>query len=281
MSASNPVASLPLKNYFSHLAKGYNRNTANTTLDVFTDILKSEVQTSDKPINADSIVHDNAAGPGVATAGILATLKSEDLPKEILVSDNNEGMVTGARDSFDSPSIKYENLDAHDLSSLQDNYFTHSITNFSIFTFKDAEGAMAEVYRTLKPDGQAIVTSWERFAVLPIVHQAQKTLRPDLPAMPVPGPRFFEDGELEKVLVSGGFKRDQIRSFKRDIIVSDEDLVAGAKEFMSGDYMQRAREGYTEEEVAKWPETIAAVVKEEIEKYGGIKFQCFIAIATK
>lgn len=281
MSPSNPVASLPLKNYFSHLAKGYNRNTANTTLDVFTDILKSEVQTSDKPINASSIVHDNAAGPGIATAGILAVLRNEDWPKEILVSDNNEDMVTGARDSFDSPTIKYQNLDAHDLSSLQDNYFTHSVTNFSIFTFKDAEGAMGEVHRTLKPEGQAIVTSWERFAVLPIVRQAQKTLRPDLPPMPVPGPRFFDDGELEKVLAAGGFKKEKMRSFKRGIIVSDEALIAGVRDFMAGPFMQRAREGFTEEEVAKWPETIDAVVKEEIAKYGGIKFQCFIAIATK
>lgn len=279
MTTHNPVSALPLPSYFSHLAKSYSRSTANTTLDVFADILASEVQTSETPIDANSIVHDNAAGPGVATAGVLATVSPDQAPKEILVSDNNEDMVTGARDSFDSPSVTCKILDAHDLSSLSDNYFTHSITNFSIFTFRNAEGAMAEVHRTLKPGGVAIVSSWERFAVLPLVHEVQTALRPDLPLMPVPGPRFFNDGELEKVLATAGF--NNIKSLKRDIIVSDEDAVNGLREFMSGGFMQRARENYTADDIARWPAAMDAAIKTEIARHGGISFKCFIAIARK
>ena len=281
MASHNPVASLPLPSYFSHLAKSYNRSTANTTLDVFADILASQVQTSDNPIDGNSVVHDNAAGPGVATAGIYATLAPSSIPKEILISDNNDGMVSGARDSFNSPNISYKNLDAHDLSSLADNYFTHSITNFSIFTFAKAETAMSEVYRTLRPGGTAVVTSWRRFAVLPIVHEVQKRLRPDLPLMPVPGPRFFEEGQLETVLTTAGFERENIRSLERDILVKEEDAIAGLKEFMSGGFMDRAREGYTKDDIAKWGEILEKVVEDEIAAYGGISFQCFIAIATK
>lgn len=281
MSAHNPVASLPLPGYFSHLAKGYSRSTANTTYDVFADVLKSEIQTSSNPINASSIVHDNAAGPGIATAAILETLDKADAPKHILVSDNNEGMVTGARDSFDSPTIQVKNLDAHDLSSLEDGTYTHSITNFSIFTFPNAEAAMAEVFRTLRPDGTAVVTSWERFTILPLVHEAQKTIRPDLPLMPVPGPRFFDDGELEKVLATAGFQTANMKSSKRDITVSSEVGITGLKEFMKGPFTARAREGYTPDEVAKWSDTIDTVVSNEIATNGGVQFKAFIVLANK
>lgn len=281
MSAHNPVSSLPLPGYFSHLAKGYNRNTANTTLDIFADVLKNEIQTSRNPINSSSIVHDNAAGPGIATAGILETLDKADVPKEILISDNNDVMVTGARESFDLPAVQSKNLDAHDLSSLEDSTFTHSITNFSIFTFQNPEAAMAEVFRTLKPDGVAVVTSWERFAILPLVHETQKALRPDLPLMPVPGPRFFEDGELEKVLATAGFQTGNMKSLKRDITVSNEDGIAGLKEFMKGPFMARAKENYTPEDLAKWSETIDTVVENEIATNGGVQFKAFIVIASK
>ena len=281
MASHNPIASLPLPSYFSHLAKNYSRSTANTTLDIFADILASEVQTSEKPIDSNSVVHDNAAGPGVATAGIYATLGPDSMPKEILISDNNDGMVTGARESFNSPSITCKTLDAHDLSSLADNHFTHSITNFSIFTFTKPELAMSEVFRTLQPGGKAVVTSWRRFAVLPIVHKIQKTLRHDLPLMPVPGPRFFEEGELEKVLIAAGFTTNNLKSFSRDILVKEDDAIEGLKEFMSGSFMDRAREGYTEDEIAKWRETVDTIVQNEIAEYGGISFQCFIVMATK
>jgi ubiquinone/menaquinone biosynthesis C-methylase UbiE len=43
-----------------------------------------------------------------------------------------------------------------------DEMFTHSFTNFAIFSLPDNEAARAasHIYRTLKPGGTAAITTW-------------------------------------------------------------------------------------------------------------------------
>ncbi len=202
----------------------------------------------------------------------------------MLVSDNVATMVSAARESlvaFLLPYVECKQLDSQDLSSVPDNYFTHSIDNFSVFTFIRPADAVRESYRTLRPGGLAVVTCWRRFAPMYIVHAAQKKIRPDLPLMPTPCPEFYEEGVLQKVVEESGFAREKITMVDKVLVVTDDGNIAGLTMLMSGPMMSKAREGYMEEEQAKWAESVSQSVKEEVEQFGGIRFEAYVLFATK
>ncbi|KAI1771415.1 S-adenosyl-L-methionine-dependent methyltransferase [Hypoxylon cercidicola] len=284
MMASQNHPLLPLPDYFSKFAGIYVRQTGHSTLNILADVIKEHVQTSAHPIGPDSVVHDTAAGPGIGAAALVASLPKDKLPKELLVSDNNGMMVSAARESLVAsplPHVECKEIDSHDLSSVPDSHFTHSIDNFSIFTFVRPVDAVRETYRTLQPGGLAIVTCWRRFAPMYIVHAAQKKIRPDLPLMPTPSPQFYEDGVLQKVVEEAGFAKGNITRVDKELVVSDDENIAGLTMLMSGPMMAKAREGYTADEEARWVESVKQSVKEEVEQFGGIRFEAYILLATK
>lgn len=282
MSVQHPQ--LPLPDYFSKFASVYVRQTGQSTLNILVDVIKVNVQTSANPIGPDSVVHDTAAGPGIGAAAIVAALPNNQLPTEILVSDNVAMMVSAAKESLVStslPRVECKELDSQNLAMVPDDYFSHSIDNFSIFTFVHPVDAVRETYRTLSPGGLAIVTCWRRFAPMFIVHSAQKRIRPDLPLMPTPSPEFYEEGVLQQVVEKGGFCNDNITVNDSVLVVEDEENVAGLTALMSGPMMAKAREGYTADEEARWVDSVSQSVKEEIEQFGGIRFEAYILLATK
>lgn len=284
MSANAQHPDLPLPSYFSQMAGVYCRQTGNSTRNILEEIIIEHVQTSANALGPDSVVHDTAAGPGIGAAAILTTLPKDQLPREVLVTDNTPRMIETAEESLKgSPftNAKCQVLDSQDLSELPDEYFTHSINNFSIFTFTQPAKGVSESWRTLKKGGLAIVTCWSRFAPAHIVHAAQKAIRPDLPPLPTPGAQFFEDGVLQRVVEEGGFAKENVTVHNRDFLVSSEENLAGLKAMMSGPLMKRAREGFTEEEEAKWAGAIERAVSEEVSNFGGIKFGIFELLATK
>ncbi|KAK7755653.1 hypothetical protein SLS62_002264 [Diatrype stigma] len=286
MASQTQHPHLPLPDYFPQLAKVYVRQTGHSTLNILTDVITEHVQTSAHPVGPDSVVHDTAAGPGIGAAALIASLPKDQLPKELLVSDNVATMVSTARESLSAsplPHVECKELDSQDLSSaaVPDNHFTHSINNFSIFTFPRPAAAVRETYRTLRPGGLAVVTCWRRFAPVFIVHAAQKKIRPDLPLMLTPNPQFCEEGVLQKVVEEGGFAKDNITVVDKVLVVNDDENIAGLTQLMSGPMMAKAREGYTEEEEARWAPSVSQAVKEEVEQFGGIRFEAYILLATK
>lgn len=275
---------LPLPDYFSKFASIYVRQTGHSTLNILADVITENVQTSAHPVGPDSVVHDTAAGPGIGAAALVACLPKDQLPKEMLVSDNVAMMVSAARESLVAsplPHVDCKEVDSQDLSSVPDNYFTHSIDNFSIFTFVRPTDAVRETYRTLRPGGLAVVTCWRRFAPMFIVHAAQKKIRPDLPLMATPSPEFYEEGVLQKVVEESGFAKNNITMVDKVLVVDDDENIAGLIMLMSGPMMSKAREGYTEEEEARWVGSVSQSVKEEVEQFGGIRFEAYILLATK
>ncbi|KAK6073148.1 methyltransferase type 11 [Seiridium cupressi] len=242
MASQTQHPHLPLPDYFSKFAGIYARQKGHSTLNILADVITEHVQTSTQPIGSDSVIHDTAAGPGIGAAALVACLPKEQLPREILVSDNVAMMVSAARDSLVTsplPHVDCKELDSQDLSSIPDNYFSHSINNFSIFTFTGPADAIRETYRTLHPGGLAIVTCWRRFAPMFIVHAAQEKIRPDLPLMPTPSPEFSEVGVLRKVVEESGFAKNGITMVDRALVVADAENIAGLTMLMSG---QRKRQ---------------------------------------
>jgi ubiquinone/menaquinone biosynthesis C-methylase UbiE len=285
-SATDQHPDLPLPDYFSKFAANYVRQTGQSTLNILRNIVTDQIQKSCHPIGPDSVIHDTAAGPGIAAAALVARLHEDQLPKEMLVSDIVPVMVMAANESLvNSPLRKVEckELDSQDLKGVRNDYFTHSIDNFSIFTFVRPVDAIRETYRTLRPGGLAVVTCWRRFAPMHIVHATQRKIQPDLPGgfMPTPSPEFYEEGVLQRVVEQGGFHGPKIDMFDQELVVADEKQIAGLTELMSGPMMAKAREGYTPEQEARWAETVKESVQEEIAQYGGIRFEAYVLLATK
>ncbi|KAI8403037.1 hypothetical protein FOFC_16468 [Fusarium oxysporum] len=277
--ATSQSKDLPSSSYFSAFAANYLQQTGRSTYRVL-DLAFDSIQAT-RPITKGSVVHDNAAGPGIAALVLVDRLAADDVP-QILVTDNVPPMVQAAKDSFTSfPQIEAKVLDSQNLEGIPDEHFTHSILNFSVYTLADPVKGVKEIYRTLQPDGLAAISCWKRFGVGKLIHAAQALVRPDLPPLKIPHPEFFEPGVLEKTTIEAGFDSSKFELVEDSIIVSGPELEDGLKKFMLGDLMRPARAGYTNEEEKRWPEAVDEVLKKEVESYGGVKFESWVLLAQK
>ncbi|KAJ5177171.1 uncharacterized protein N7482_003048 [Penicillium canariense] len=267
----------PPSQYFTSLSRNYSRQTGNSTRAIFASSLGLIVPS----ITSSSVVHDNAGGVGTATSVILDSLDQNELP-EVLITDNNPGMVAAATDTFKDMNTRITAtvMDSHDLTSIPDAKFTHSILNFSVFLFPDALKALREIHRTLQPDGVAALLTWKRFGFASVIHVAQSLVRPDLPPMPLPGSHFYNEGVLAKLVIEAGFNKARVEVVQKDTVRTGEDL-EGMKEFMLADLSNMATKDWTPEEKKRWPAAIEEAIEREVQQYGGIWFEAWIVIAQK
>jgi len=188
---------------FKDFADNYEASTGGCTREVaihLTDMLP--------PVDADSVVLDNACGNGIVAQELF--FKNPDTPLKMTCVDGVKAMVDLARHvvpavASSAAELSFDVMDGVKLS-LPNETFTHSITNMGIFFFSDASAGAYEIYRTLKRDGTAIVTSWKYFGYLPVIHEAQKAVKPDDPLFKWPiADEWYEASHLEKTLKSAGF----------------------------------------------------------------------------
>jgi ubiquinone/menaquinone biosynthesis C-methylase UbiE len=277
MADSNKPSTGPssLPQYFNKLSQIYPRQTGNSTLNLFAQITDHIA-----PISSSSVIHDNACGPGTASSIILKTLSLDAQPK-IIGTD----MVPAMIDAFNSAPntnpgkmtgvvMKSEKLD------FPDAHFTHSITNFSIFNFQDPLAGVKEIYRTLQPSGQVVITTWKRFGIGEVIHEVQRQIRPDLPPMKYSGPELYSGDAVVEVMVKAGFEKAGLKVLDMTHIVSGEDL-EGLKEFAGGPFTDSARKEWTEEEKGRWKDTLLEVLEKEKREFGGVKFEGWGLLATK
>jgi SAM-dependent methyltransferase len=178
-------------------------------------------------------------------------------------------------------NIETKVMKSDEATEFPDNYFTHSITNFSIFNFVDRVKASSEIHRTLKPGGQVIITTWKRFAPGVLIHEVQRRIRPDLPLMKLSGPDMFDGSAVFNVLVEGGFVKEKLEIVEGSYVVKGEN-VPGLIGFMQGPFTAGAREGWSEEEKGKWNIVLDQVVEEELKANGGgILFEMYAVIGLK
>lgn len=277
--ATSQSSALPFPDYFSAMAANYAKSTGDSTRRIFEESF-DYIQAA-APIESGSVIHDNAAGPGVATSVVVDKLARNNLP-DILITDNVPPMINAAKDSFGRwPQIQARVVDSLQLDVVPDDHFTHSILNFSIFTFSDPSKAMREIYRTLQPGGLAALLTWKRFGAGEVVHAAQALVRPDLPPMAVPHPEFAKEGFLQQSAADAGFSSDKIQYTERQTVVSGPELEQGLRGFLLSDFTLPARRGWTEEEVARWPQAVDEVIQQEVKNFGGVRFEAWVVLAKK
>jgi ubiquinone/menaquinone biosynthesis C-methylase UbiE len=113
------------------------------------------------PLTSSSNIHDNGCSNDVVTAAIMETVQPGTFA--IHATDVSAPLCQATTALAASKgwgnSVKAEVMPAEALT-FPDNTFTHSFNNFLIFLVKDPEKTASEIYRTLKPGGVAIVSTW-------------------------------------------------------------------------------------------------------------------------
>ncbi|KAK5944992.1 hypothetical protein PMZ80_002195 [Knufia obscura] len=277
--------------YFAELAPNYHTLTGNTTQDIFAQFL--DTYSPKLNITSTSTVHDNAAGPGTATQVLV---QRDNAPK-IIATDYAPGMIdtlnsiksanTSANPAWENVTTKVCNSD--DLSEYADGTFTHSISNFSLFTITNAVKSLSETHRTLKPDGVAVVLLWKRYAIQSLLAAAQDDVKgagyAAKNAVPVNGPQYFERDVVPNQVVEAGFEQSKIETWQMDLVVDDEaqkEKWDGLYQFMtSTSVAMGSTRGWSEEEAGRWNEAVRWAMGEEKREFGGLKFEAWVSVARK
>jgi ubiquinone/menaquinone biosynthesis C-methylase UbiE len=244
---------------FDTLAASYEASTGGCTREIATHLI-----TLLPPIHSNSSIHDNACGNGIVAQEILFTYP--DTPLSITCTDGAKAMIDLARHTVPSASstatFSFDVMDGVNLT-LPDETFTHSITSMGIFFFSDATKGAGHIYRTLKPGGTAIVTSWKSAGYLPVMHEAQKAVKPEEPLFRWPILEVWYQGKhLQDTLAGAGFK---------DIELSEKTVYYASKSveevcgFLTGMFKALGPK-WTEEENEKFAKKLLEVAKEKAVK---------------
>ncbi|KAK3063543.1 hypothetical protein LTS18_014689 [Coniosporium uncinatum] len=235
------------------------------------------------PFTSDSVVHDNACGPGICTMDILeATAKSSSPPPRIYATDYSEAMIKGAQDYIDKNKLSNVTAQVMDGSELtfEDDMFTHSITNLGIFAFPDAEAGAGHIYRTLKPGGAAAVTVWKHSGNIEFVNKVIKRINPDAKPFYPLKEDWSPEEKIRGVMVVGGFSDENVKMVEHEVRWRFKDR-ADAVELMNSPFWAAAKEPLDEEQLKKYDDTVWELLVSSGEAETGISMTAWIALATK
>jgi ubiquinone/menaquinone biosynthesis C-methylase UbiE len=212
------------------------------------------------PISSTSIVLDNASGPGIITGEILNQSASADRLPTLYAADISPAMIDVLRKK-NWLSVKSDVMDAQALS-YPDHTFTHSFTNMGIFLFPEPEKGAAEIYRTLKLGGVAVVTSIKQVGWVRIFQAAQKEVKPEAPLWKSPlKEEWGTENKLRSVVQAGGFKSEDI-----EIKTTESSMLSNTL----GDFLASMKDSVTQMITKDWNEVekerFKVVLQEQIEK---------------
>lgn len=160
---------------------------------------------------------DNASGPGVLLPSLLskfptASISAVDNSADMISIVNTMAVSSGWRDRVTGAV-----MDSCALSGFEDGRFDISMTNFGITLFPSPVQGLKEIYRTLKPGGTAVVTTWKSVGWLPLLRAVHRVVRPD--DEDVPMKELLADWAREEavveVMVAGRFEREEVRVVER------------------------------------------------------------------
>jgi ubiquinone/menaquinone biosynthesis C-methylase UbiE len=266
--------------HFSLLASTYEAATGGCTRELtqyFLPLLP--------PFSATSTVLDNACGNGIVAQEILRA--NPNTPLHMTCIDATPSMVEMARHTLpetqSAATLTFEVMPGEALK-FPDESFSHSITNQGILFFADGEKGASEIYRTLQSAGTAIVTCWKYLGYLPVIHAAQKRVKPQSTPFRIPvKEEWFEDGYLRDMLVGTGFGHVEVS--ERTVWYA-----AGSVEEACG-HLKRLfgkMEGWSEEdsealgrELVKEAESVVQRIVRDGREMVGFEMVAFVAVARK
>ena len=235
-------AGTDMDNFFQKVAETYE-----DAIPIMKDIARSVIQRV-PPITSDSIILDNACGPGIVSGEIIKQSKPNSTP-ELFAADYSPAMLEQLRKHDWAGQIHSEVMDAQDLK-YPDEKFTHSFTDFVLMALPDPLKAAKQIHRTLKPGGTAALTTWKKLGYMVIFHDAQRKIKPDSTFLP--GPRgiaeeWMSDEIFRSTLEAAGFQAKDIE-ISTETAVMSSDMWGSGLELMKNMLVNDIVHGWTEEE---------------------------------
>lgn len=201
-------------------AANYEDSTGGCTRDLARHIISLA-----DPITSNSIIHDNACGPGIVAQEIVGRDVLARSPPDsnfnltIHCTDRSEAMIeitkegyggcesaNSMRESFPHVNVNFHVSPAERLP-FPDHTFTHSFTNCGILHFDDGLAGAREILRTLKSGAIAVITSWKELKAFEIVREVQRACGHQEPLFRPPvDEKWFKAKTLETALKDAGFK---------------------------------------------------------------------------
>ncbi|KAI0401580.1 S-adenosyl-L-methionine-dependent methyltransferase [Xylaria palmicola] len=244
------------------------------------------------PIADGAVIHDDGCGTGAASAAVVEAIAGKSLSVSIKATDINEEALKVYRERAAKGNwpAEAENQDANALS-FADGTFTLSLANALLFVLpNDGIDTVKEIYRTLKPGGQAIFNSWKYVPNMGVIQAAAKATRPEGTPLPRAGLDKWSSADfLQSVVEKGGFKADKIAMETSGVSVTTVEMDRYANmlwSFIGG----TSTVGWLRSDEENWDKAIE-IVKQEVRKTEGyqalpgdrnlLKFVANIAVATK
>lgn len=172
-------------------------------------------------INNEKTVIDIACGPG--TVSLLLA----DKVKSITALDFSEEMLKVFRSQLGRfTNISLQQCDCQKLP-LKDSLFDIAISQFGLMFFPDRAAGFSEIYRVLKPNGEAIVSSWapiEQSSALQLMIGALFTAFPEV--KPKEEPKSIQKGlddpdQFRYEMKQAGFHSIEIQPSTKSISVAN------------------------------------------------------------
>ena len=208
------------------VAEGY----AEITMKLFQGYTDKALALSE--LNEGSNIVDIACGPGTLA---LAAAKKVNSVKAV---DFSASMLAILQETINQQAI--DNIETHfgDGQNLpyDDESFDAAFSMFGLMFFPDRNKGYAEIFRTLKPSGTVVISSWAPVSESPAmmaVFGAVKAINPDMPA-PQADIESLENPEVFKSeLLNAGFSDIKIHRITKKFVVNTveefwNDMVKGS-----------------------------------------------------
>lgn len=218
----------------------------------------------------DAVVLDNASGTAIVTDEIIRLSRQSGLKTipqlhAVDIAPNMVKMATAKLQTLDVGDRAIADTMPGEALTFPDETFTHSITNCGILFFKDSKSGAHEIYRTLKPGGIAIVTSWRKFDFFrTVVIPAQKAVRPNDEPFPRPMRQpWYDPSFVEGVMKEAGFEDVSLEEKVVTYGARDEE---GVVEMLVSQLEFFVKDAWTSEEKGAFKKEVGRLVKIHGEK---------------
>jgi SAM-dependent methyltransferase len=243
-------------------------------------------------LKLNSTIHDNGCGVGTATEAILTTsdfpppryqFECTDIDHKMLQTFEEE-----ARASHYPANIHQMNSDN---LKFPDNHFDISFTHFVVpYLFGNTTDTARHLYRTLRPGGRAVVTTWAYLPHDGPVSRATFETRGMGSARPAAvEPAWSSPPKIVEFFRDGGFDTEKCTQASHRVTFNIEDnmLHLWASDLWSSVGMRA--EGWIREDEDNWNQTIDVIVRElkrakGVRHYNGhyrLQLQANVVVAQK
>lgn len=210
MTETQPQASpLATPNSWNAVAEGY----ATDIVPFFTRYAEDAIALAQLQPNARVI--DVAAGPG--TLSLIAARRAE----RVVAIDFAEGMVDVLRRRIAEEEITNVEAMIGNGQSLpfDDATFDAAFSMFGLMFFPDRAAGFRELYRVLKPEGRAVVSSWAPLDQVPLLASLFGAIRSLLPGLPFGSGKapLSDIDEFREEMSSAGFRSVEIHTVKHHV----------------------------------------------------------------